>query len=311
MGGTKLMENRKYIILSVSIFLLLTPFLWGAVETMDNIKESPLWGKNLFEDILNYGRADSLQLGVYFTILQSEYFKPLFFGVLFGVPVAFFLHYLIIGPQSFNHDGKKILVFTMFNRIIHAIAGISFVLLVPTGLIIMFGTTFSAGFVAVSKDIHTISTLLFIIAVFPMFTMWLKRMFFTIDDWRWLKILGGYLSKEKRVIPAGKFNAGQKAWFWIVTIGGVVMIWTGGIMYLQEFDFKIMSMSQIDLLRLSALVHNGLAIVILGLFITHIYMAVFAIKGAINSMVDGYKGEEEIEMLHSSYHKELKDSGDL
>jgi len=318
MVGTKLMENNtftntKYMLLGIVMLFIVSPSLWGAIEVIPNIKESPLWGKNLIGDIFTYGTSDSLKLGYYFTLLQSVYFKPLFLGVLVGVPVVFFVHYLVIGAKEFSHDGKKVYVFTLFNRIIHAIAAISFTLLLPTGLIMIFGSVFGGGgFVFACKEIHAISTLLFVIAVFPMFVMWVKRMFFTIDDWRWLKILGGYLSKEKKPIPAGKFNAGQKAWFWIVTLGGVMMIWTGGIMYFQEFDLKILtSISQIDLLRLSSIVHSALGIVILGLFITHLYMTLFVIKGTVQNMIDGYKSEEEIENLHSSYHKELKESGDL
>jgi formate dehydrogenase subunit gamma len=42
------------------------------------------------------------------------------------------------------------------------------------------------------------------------------------------------------------------------------------------------------------------------LFMTHIYMSVFAIKGAIHSIFTGYKEEEEVEILHSTFYKELK-----
>jgi formate dehydrogenase subunit gamma len=46
---------------------------------------------------------------------------------------------------------------------------------------------------------------------------------------------------------------------------------------------------------------------VLALFLTHIYMSVFAIKGAIHSIITGYKEEEEVEILHSSFYKELKE----
>jgi formate dehydrogenase subunit gamma len=47
------------------------------------------------------------------------------------------------------------------------------------------------------------------------------------------------------------------------------------------------------------------------LFFTHVYMSMFAIKGAIHSMISGYKEEEEIEILHSSYYKKLKEQKQL
>ena len=273
--------------------------------------DSAIWGKELLPNILGYDKEGSLHLGYYFTLLQSTYFKPLFFGVLAGVPAAFLVHYLVIGPMIFSHDRKKIYVFTLFNRIVHAIAAIAFVLIIPTGVVMMFGSTFGGGeFVRTCKEIHAISTLLFIISVVPMFTMWVRWMFIHWDDIKWLMIVGGYLNKDKKPVPAGKFNAGQKTWFWLATLGGVVMIGTGAAMYFQDFRLSLLveyGISQIDFLRASAIVHNVLGLGVLALFLVHIYMSVFAIKGAIHSIVTGYKEEEEVEILHSSFYKKLKE----
>jgi len=294
------MKSKQIII----TLLILSTLVFGANA------DSAIWGKDLLIDILGYNQAESLHLGYYFTLLQSTYFKPLFLGVVLGVPAVFFLHYLIIGPMIFSHDRKKIYVFTIFNRIVHTIAVIAFVFLIPTGLIIVFGSTFGGGeFVRTSKEIHSIATLLFIISVIPMLFMWLKDMLPSFDDIKWMMILGGYLNKRKDPIPAGKFNAGQKMWFWIATLGGIVMILTGGIMFFQDFKLDMLAsfgISQIDLLRLSAIVHNVLGLAVVALFFIHIYMSVFAIKGAIHSIITGYKEEEEVEILHSTFYKKLK-----
>ena len=68
---------------------------------------------------------------------------------------------------------------------------------------------------------------------------------------------------------------------------------------------SIFGLSHIELLRLSAIIHNLLGIVCAVFFGVHIYMAVFAIKGSIHSMVSGYKEEEEVYILHSYWYKEL------
>jgi len=41
----------------------------------------------------------------------------------------------------------------------------------------------------------------------------------------------------------------------------------------------------------------------------HVYMAAIAIQGAIHSMITGYKEEEEVAILHSSWYKQLKEEG--
>jgi len=293
--------KSKQIILAI---ITLSTLAFGANA------DSAIWGKDLITNILGYDQKESLHLGYYFTLLQSTYFKPLFLGVILGVPAVFFLHYLVIGPMIFSHDRKKIYIFTLFNRIVHAIAAIAFILIIPTGLVMMFGSTFGGGeFVRTCKEIHAISTLLFIISVVPMFFMWLKSMFLHWDDIKWLMIVGGYLNKNKNPVPAGKFNAGQKTWYWLATLGGFVMIGTGAAMFFQDFRLDILveyGISQIDFLRGSAIVHNVLGAAVVILFLVHIYMSVFAIKGAIHSMVTGYKEEEEVEILHSSFYRKLK-----
>lgn len=296
---------KKSILL---ILLALTTVAFGATD-------SAIWGTDMIANIDGYGKEGSYKLGYYFTLLQSTYFKPVFLGVLIGVPALFLLHYLVIGPMIFSHDRKKIYVFTLFNRIIHTIAAISFILIVPTGVIIMFGSTFGGGaFVTACREIHAIATILFLISVFPMFFMWLRWMFIHWDDIKWLIIVGGYLSKEKKPVPAGKFNAGQKTWYWLATLGGVVMIITGAAMYFQDFKLEMLvslGISQIDFLRASAIVHNVIGLATLILFLVHIYMSSFAIKGAIHSMITGYKEEEEVEVLHSSYYKKLKERNEI
>ena len=72
---------------------------------------------------------------------------------------------------------------------------------------------------------------------------------------------------------------------------------------------KVMGVSQIDLLRMSAIVHNILGMVVATFFMVHVYMAAIAIKGAIHSMITGYKEEEEVAILHSSWYKQLKEQG--
>jgi formate dehydrogenase subunit gamma len=290
--------------------MLTLPLMGSAAFAADN----PIWGEGRITNIFGYGQAESTNLGPLFTLLQNEYFAPIFLGILIGVPAVFLLHYLVIGPKVFPHGGKKIKVFSMFNRTIHQMAALSFIVIVPTGFVMVFGSFFGGGaFVTLCKDLHGFFTILFAIAVIPMFLMWVKDALFNFDDVKWMMIVGGYLSKEKKPIPAGKFNAGQKMWFWIATLGGIAMIVTGAMMYLLDFDMSMLTsmtgLSQIDLLRLAAILHNVVGFAVVALFITHVYMSLFAIKGAVHSIIDGHMEEEEVKILHSSYYKKLQKEG--
>lgn len=275
--------------------------------------DSQIWGEMIIPNVATYGKEPFLSLGPLFVLLQSVYFSKIFLAVVVAVPTIFLLHYLIVGPKIFSHDGEKIYVFSLFQRIIHLIAAVAFIILIPTGLMIIFGSYLGGGFIVESaRHLHGVATVLFLVSVIPMFLFWMIEMLPSLDDIKWVFILGGYLSKEIKEIPAGKFNAGQKMWFWVASLGGVVMIVTGAAMYFQDFDFNIASslgLSQIDLLRASVIIHNVLAVLITAFFFTHAYMSLFAIKGAIHSIITGYKENDEVKYLHSSFYKKLQKQG--
>lgn len=276
--------------------------------------DSQIWGEMRIQNILGYGQEESLKLGPLFTMLQHEYFTKIFLAILVLVPAAFLTHYKIIGPKVFPHDGKKIQAFSLYNRIIHQVAAVSFIVIVPTGFVIVFGDFFGGGvFVRMCKNLHGVFTIPFAIVVIPMFLMWVKEAIFNFDDVKWMMIVGGYLSKEKKPIPAGKFNAGQKMWYWIATLGGMVMVITGAAMFFMDFNIEMIKsmsgLSQIDFLRVMAILHNVVGFLVVALFITHVYMSMFAIKGAVHSILDGHMEEEEVRILHSSWYKKLKDQG--
>ncbi len=296
----------------LSLMLLLSTFLFGAKA------DSSIWGTNLLTHILEYDKEGSLHMGHWFTVIQSTYVKPVLLFVLTVIPLAFIVHYALVGPKRFSHKGKSIMMFPLFKRINHGVAAISFMIIIPTGIIMIFGSTFGGGtFVRLCKDAHAIAAPLFFLSVIPMLITWFSRMLFNLkDDIRWLKIAGGYLSKEKKPVPAGMFNMGQKIYFWIVTLGGLVMIATSVVLYFVDLEIiapvlEYYSISQIDMLRISALTHNIIGIVIISMFMVHIYMSVFAIEGAYKSMINGKMHEEEVKILHSSYYKELQEKGEI
>jgi len=232
--------------------------------------------------------------GQLFTTLQGQWFWKIFLVILTAVPAVFLLHYLIVGAKHFDHHGEKILFFPLFTRVVHFIAAVSFSLLVITGLMVIFGNFLGGGaLIRMARYVHLVSAIVFVIPGIIMFFMWLKDMLPQLHDIAWMFILGGYLSKKKKPIPAGKFNAGQKMYFWFATFGGGVMAYTGYVIWGMGAD--------IETVRLYAIIHNVLGMGILAFYLTHVYMSVFAIAGSLESMKTGYKPKEEVDILHSRY----------
>lgn len=275
--------------------------------------DSSVWAEDRIKNIDSYYDG----FAPFFVNWQSNgYFSWLAAGAIIVVILAFVGHYAIVGPKIFSHHHGKVYAFNAIERIVHLLAAVAWVILVPTGLIIMFGDAFGGGFfVRLCKNLHGLATIIFAISLIPMFLFWFVRMLPATYDLRWMFMVGGYLSKNKQPIPAGKFNAGQKAWFWVATVGGFFMILTGASMFYLDYNIpalrESMGMSQIEILRLSATVHNILGAACAVFLLVHIYMAVFAIKGSIHSIITGYKEEEEVYILHHYWYQELVRKGKI
>ncbi len=238
--------------------------------------------------------GDWQQYGQVFTNIQAGLTSQVFLLILTLIPAVFLIHYIVIGAKRFNHDGPGIFFFSVLVRWIHWLAALFFSVLVLTGVMIIFACLFGGGsLIITTRSIHLISAALFTVPAVLMFLMWFKDMLPMPCDIAWLFIMGGYLSKKKKPVPAGKFNAGQKMWFWLATVGGGVMTYTGW--YLYTFN------AVTDQLRIMALIHNFLGAALVAFFLVHLYMSLFAIKGAKTSMINGYKPWEEVEILHSRY----------
>lgn len=317
-------------ILKFLLLLLMCSYAQTQQEPIDFSQNTHIYGTKQIEQIKNWGwdsqsagvegvsisatqSGTSLSgiqniagLGEAFTLLQNKVFAPIFLAILILVPLAFATHLMIFKSKVFSH-GIKYKVFSTYNILVHWLTAVPFIVVCITGLIMIFGNKLGGGpFVRLARDLHGIATIGFCIFGPLMFLMWAKASLPKSYDLKWLLTLGGYLTKGKTIrtpVPSGQFNAGMKMWFWVCTIGGFVMAITGAMLY-----FQIVS---INALRLSAIIHNCLGFAIIALLITHIYMSVFAIEGALNAMLDGTMGEEELAILHSYYYQELKNQGKL
>ena len=68
------------------------------------------------------------------------------------------------------------------------------------------------------------------------------------------------------------------------------MIITGAFLYFQDVPVVLLSFigtSKIEFLRACVILHNVIGMMVTVLFITHVYMSMFAIKGAIHSIIYG------------------------
>src|SRR5690606_23938621 len=75
-----------------------------------------------------------------------------------------------------------------------------------------------------------------------------------------------------------RFNAGQKAMFWSVVLGGAALSVTGIILL---FPF---SLTDINGMQIGQYVHATVGVILIAIMIAHIYIGTIGVQGAFDAM---------------------------
>jgi len=226
------------------------------------------------------------------------------------VLIAIAAFYLIRGPMVVHGapTGRLIERFNAVERVSHWVMAISFVLLGLTGIIIIFGkhiilpwlgyTGFSWLTIA-SKNIHNFVGPLFIFALVVMVLLYVKDNIPKAYDIDWIKKAGGMFGGPE--VPSGKFNAGEKLWFWggMVALGAAVSV-TGLIL-----DFPNWNQGR-EAMQYANVIHAICAILFVSASFGHMYLGTIGLPGAYGAMHDGFVDEQWAKEHHGIWYEEVK-----
>lgn len=206
---------------------------------------------------------------------------------MLAVLVVFYLTRGMVRLES-GRSGRTIVRFTTFERFVHWMTATCFVILAISGLNITFGRPLLLpliGFEAFSewsqwaKYAHNYLSFPFTIGVVLIFLMWIAGNIPNKVDVDWIKRGGGIVGDDHP--PAYRFNAGQKAIYWIVVIGGGLVAATG---YQLMFPFYL---SGIEGMQLAQIVHSIVAVLFVAAMLAHIYIGTIGMEGAFEAMGSG------------------------
>jgi formate dehydrogenase subunit gamma len=176
-------------------------------------------------------------------------------------------------------------------RINHWITAISLVLLALSGLALfhpsLFFLTDLFGGGQFTRIIHPWIGVVLFFSFFGLFFRFVRLNFWTRSDTIWMLNLGAVLEnhdeEHEELVEIGKYNAGQKIVFWSMSALIIVLISSGLVMWDQYFyDF-----TSIEQKRFAVLIHSAAAIVIICVWIVHVYAAIW-VRGTIRAMTRGY-----------------------
>jgi formate dehydrogenase subunit gamma len=187
------------------------------------------------------------------------------------------------------HPGNPVIVdrYTAGARINHWITAASLVLLGLSGLALFHPSLFFLsglfGGGQATRAIHPwIGVVLFVSFLGLFFRFW-KANLWQREDGTWLAQLRDVLTGHEEKLPeVGKYNAGQKAVFWLMSLLIITLIVSGFGIWDQYFgDYTTMTQK-----RLAVLLHSVAAVTIICVWIVHVYAAIW-VRGTIGAMTRG------------------------
>lgn len=216
--------------------------------------------------------------------------------------------YAVKGPIKLHEKptGRRMLRFGAWDRMVHWGAAISFVLLAITGTIILFGKhillpvvgyTLFSWLAILAKNVHNFVGPVFAFCTILLFITFVKDNLPRAYDLQWFAKFGGFFSGKH--VPSGRFNAGEKAWFWGgVTLLGIVVSVTGFILNFPNFEQGRALMQQANV------IHAIAAVLFVTMSLGHIYLGTIGVEGAYESMRTGYVDEVWAREHHDLWYQD-------
>ena len=203
--------------------------------------------------------------------------------------------------------GKEIIRHRLSSRVIHWRVADLFLLLAATGLPVfspVFGWLASLfGGLAVCRVVHPIAGIAFFLSAAAMFLHWNKEMQLTPQERGWIgpKLLE-YLRDEANHDQIGKYNGGQKVFFYTAFLAALGLFVSGVVLW-----FPTATPSWLR--QIAILLHSVTFIAFFVSIVFHVYLATTAEPGTFNAMTRGTVSKSWARIHHPKWYRELTGSG--
>jgi formate dehydrogenase subunit gamma len=204
--------------------------------------------------------------------------------------------------------GRRIMRFTNWQMAIHWTTAYAFLILAFSGLIMTFGKSLLLPLIGytlfswlsiLAKNLHNFIGPLFSLCIVLLFFTFVRDNVWRKYDWSWIRHFGGLVSRHD--VPSGKFNAGEKAWFWGgVLVCGLVVSGSGLILDFPNFNQTRSTM------QIGNIVHLVIASLFMLAALGHIYMGTLGMAGAYDAMSKGYVDEAWAREHHLYWYNDIK-----
>jgi formate dehydrogenase iron-sulfur subunit len=196
--------------------------------------------------------------------------------------------------------------YSLFERVVHWGTTLAFLYLLLSG--------FALGYPRLAwlydvlgggqtvRWMHPVAGVVVTIGALAMFVLWARDMLFTRTDRAWLRRLPTYAKEGHVDVDVGRYNAGQKGYFWWAVLTIVLLLLTGIPLWFPD-EFTL------GLLRFARVSHHVLFLLAFAGLIIHAYMSTAMFPGTMSAMTSGYVTRRWAAFHHPAWFRR-KDRGD-
>jgi formate dehydrogenase subunit gamma len=252
---------------------------------------------NLIQPFVQYPGSTLTNAGEAWRQVRNNWIIPYGAAVMLIVLGAIAIFYWRKGslPLHGAETGRKIERFTPLERSAHWANAIAFCILAVSGLVMAFGKFVILPVVGATlfgwlsyalKNAHNFAGPVFAVSLVVVIITFARDNLPRAEDLRWLVHGGGLFGGKE--IASHRFNAGEKVLFWAgVFLLGLVVVGSGLVLdkLLPSLIYERGTM------QIAHMVHAAAAVLMMAMFLGHIYMGTIGMQGAYKAMRTGYVDE--------------------
>ena len=203
----------------------------------------------------------------------------------------------------------QIVRYTFEERVCHWVNGATYLFCLLTGLAFyspyLYWLSYVGGSPATARFLHPWVGVFFFVAVLWMHALWKLQMRTAPEDQAWKDNVKNYIeNRDELMPPQGRFNAGQKLFYWVMYYGAIVLLITGLFMWFPEVVANRFHAR--GLLTFIVPIHVAAALVTIGAFIIHIYMGILLVPGGFKGIVYGRVSETWAAHHHRLWYEKIR-----
>ncbi len=267
---------------------------------------------NLIQPFASYPGSRVTNAGEAWRQVRNNWIIPYGGSLMLIAAVAIALFYFTKGaiPVHGQPTGRVIERFTYFERAAHWVNAIAFVALAISGIMMAFGKFFLLPIIGSTlfgwltyalKNVHNFVGPLFAVSLVVVIFTFIKDNLPAKEDITWLLKGGGLLTGKE--VPSHRFNAGEKVVFWAgVFFFGLIVVGSGLFLdkILPSVEYTRGNM------QVAHMIHASAAVLMMALFMGHIYLGTIGMKGAYKAMKTGYVDETWAKEHHELWYDDIK-----